>query len=101
MHDVAELNDPEATIFLEVKIYNFDPALVVKEGVTVKDIKLSPVCIAVNLLVYDYDPVNAETYMIGISADEDEIVLKIIGAPIWSITSILTSELKIGVAAGT
>lgn len=51
VQDAAPLNDAEATKFLDVNISNLDPALVVKEGVTVKEIKLSPVCIAVNLLV--------------------------------------------------
>ncbi len=38
VHDVAPLNDEEATKLVEVNICNLEPALVVKDGVTVKEI---------------------------------------------------------------
>ncbi len=45
IHDVAETNDDVAIRLLEVISLRSDPALVWKEGVTVKEIELSLVCI--------------------------------------------------------
>ena len=59
--DVAPLKEEEDTRFLEVNICSLDPALVLKLGVTVKEIELSPVCMDVNLFVYDSDPVRRVT----------------------------------------
>ena len=50
VQEVAPLNDPVLTKFFDVMILREDPALVLKLGVTVKEIELSPVCMAVNLL---------------------------------------------------
>ena len=57
VQDVAVLKDEEATRFLDVMILSEDPAFVLKLGVTVKEMELSPLCMEVNLFVYDYDPV--------------------------------------------
>lgn len=60
VQDVAVLKDIEATKSLEVMIFRDEPSLVLKLGVTVKEMELSPVCMAVNLLGSDSDPVKAE-----------------------------------------
>ena len=43
--EVAELNDPDSISLLLVVMVSFDPALVWKLGVTVKEIELSEFCI--------------------------------------------------------
>ena len=59
--DVAPLKDEEATRFFDVITFREDPVLVLKLGVTVNEMELSPVCIEVSLLVYDSEPVRRVT----------------------------------------
>lgn len=67
------------TSLFEVMMRREEPALVVKVGVTVKEMELSVFCIQLSLLSSPPDPVKALIKVVGITAEDDVMELYMMG----------------------